>query len=254
MSKKPKLHEILAVESDLMNTAEKVVQETIITFNKKVNHFTGHTKWLRMIDDARQPEAEGATETKEIVETVPSKLAYAVKSLAKYWDAVLQKEATNQTAVADLVVDGVTLAEALPATWYLGMETRLKKLRAILEAIPTHEPGIEWVLDPEKGHDIYKSADTIKTRREEKDFAFKVLYDATKEHPAQIEKWNENKVVGTYFLQKWTSTVSPAKKSEYLARCDKLISGVKRARQRANEAEIVKKQVSKTLLDYVLGV
>lgn len=254
MSKKAKLHELLAVESDLMNTAEKVVQETIVTFTKKTNHFIGHTKWLKMLDEARQPEAEGASETKEIVETVPSKLTYAVKSLVKYWDAVLQKEATNQTASADLVIDGEVLATSLPATWYLGMETRLKKLRAILEAIPTHEPGIDWVLDPERGQDIYKSADTIKTRREEKDFAHKVLYDATKEHPAQIEKWTENKVVGTYFLQKWATTVSPAKKSVYLARCDKLMRAVKKARQRANEAEASKLKVSKTLVDYVLGV
>lgn len=249
----PRLHELLAVESDLSNTAEKVVKEAIVTFTKKANHFVGHHKWLVMFSDERQQEAEGASETKEIVETVPSKLRYVSKALVKYWDAICQKEATNQTAVADLVVDGKVMAESLPATFLLGMESRLQKLRAVLSAIPTHEPGIDWVPDADRGEDVFKSADTQKTRREEKFLAHKILVEPTKEHPAQIEKWTENRAVGTYHLQKWTSTLSPAGKSDLLARCDKLIRATKKARQRANQATVVKTKVAKNMIDYVLS-
>jgi hypothetical protein len=252
MSKSPKLHEILAVEADLVNTAKKVVGETITTFTKKGNHFTGHHKSLRMFSEERQKEAEGAGEIKEIVETVPSKLAYTVKSLVKCWDAVLQKEATNQTAKADLVVDGKVLAEGLPATFLLGMETRLKDLRSVLEAIPTHEPGIVWVPDPDKGEWIYRSQEPILTKREEKELVYRVLAEATKEHPAQIEKWMENKVTGTYVLTKWTATLSPAQKSLLLDRCDTLIRATKKARQRANQADLVKLEVGKILVDFIL--
>ena len=44
MSKNPKLHEVLAVEKDLMNVAEKTTKEAIVTFTKKAHHFVGHFK------------------------------------------------------------------------------------------------------------------------------------------------------------------------------------------------------------------
>jgi hypothetical protein len=248
-----RLHEILAVESDRRGAAEKIVKETIVSFTKKANLFRGRHKWLEMLSEERQGEARGATETTEIVETVPKKLRYAVKSLSKYWDALLTKEATNQTAVADLVVDGQTIAEALPATWLLGMESKLKQLRAILEVIPTHEPGVRWEPDPEKGDDVYRSAEPKATKREEKSFAYKVLYDATPEHPAQIEKWTVNNVTGTYFEQLWTSTITPARKSELLARCDRVIRATKKARMRANQAALVQRKAASGIINYVLG-
>lgn len=253
MTKKHKLHEILAVESDRKGAAEKIVKETIVSFTKKAHLFRGRHKWLEMLSEDRQGEAKGATETTEVVETVPAKLKYATKSLVKYWDALLAKEATNQTAVADLTIEGATFAEALPATWLLGMESRLKQFRAILEVIPTHEPGIRWEPDTDKGEDIYRSIEPKVSKREEKELAVKVLYEATKEHPAQVEKWTVNRVTGTYYEQLWTSTVSPARKSELLDRCDRVIREIKKARMRANQAELVQKKVAQKIVDYVLG-
>lgn len=251
--KKSKLHEVLAVEADLAAAAEKITGETIVTFTKKEDHFNGFHKRLQMFDEARKQEEKGAESSKEIVDTVPSKLRYTATSLAKYWDAVAQKERTNQEARANVIIDGVVVIAEAPATFLLGMESRLKKLRAVLEAIPTHAPGIQWVADPDMGKEIYRSSVDQATKREEKDFEYRVLYEATKEHPAQIEKWMANRVVGTYLATQWTSTISPAAKSELLERCDTLIRAVKKARMRANETEVVKMNPGKTLLDYVLN-
>jgi len=250
--KKPKLHEVLAVESDLAATAEKIVKETITTFTKRGDHFLGSHKRLSMFDDSRQQEEAGAEVTKEIVDTVPKKLRYAVKSLAKYWNAVAQKERTNQDARADVIIDGNVLIADMPATFLLGMETRLKKLRAILESSPTHAPGVNWVADADKGKDIFRSETPQATKREEKDFEFRILVDPTPEHPAQIEKWTTNKAVGTYLTTLWTSTISPAHKSDLLGRCDKLIRAIKKARMRANGTEVVKVSPASKMINYVL--
>ena len=252
MAKTAMLHEVLAVESDLASTAEKIVTETIVTFTKKADRFQGSHRRLEMFSEDRKQEEAGAAESKEIVETVPSKLQYAAKTLAKYWNAVAQKERTNQDARADIVVEGKVLVADMPATFLLGMETRLKKLRAILEAAPTHHPGIKWVEDLDKGKDIFRSETPQATKREEKDFEFRVLYDATEQHPAQIEKWNTNKAVGTYFTNFWTSTISPAQKSVLLSRCDTLIRAVKKARMRANKTPIVKVSPAQQMINFVL--
>jgi hypothetical protein len=47
----------------------------------------------------------------------------------------------------------------------------------------------------------------------------------------------------------WT----PARKSEVLARIDKLLNAVKKARQMANTVETQNLQVGKQIMDYILG-
>lgn len=249
----PKLHELLAVENDLDTTAKKVMNEAGVTFLKKQEHFLGYRKSLRMFEEHRKQEEEAATESKALVTTVDDKLDYVFQSVIKYWDAILQKEATNQTAVADLVVDGQVLVENAPATWLLGMESRLKALRQVYETIPTWAPGTDWVPAPEQGKGIYKAAEPSKADKTEKVPAHKVLVPATEHHPAQIEKWVENVRVGVFTTEKWISSWSPAQKSEAMARVDNLIRAVKRARQRANNTPIVKKKAARMIVDYLQG-
>lgn len=250
---KAKLHELLAVEADLETTAKKVLQEAADTFNKKSDHFLGYVKTLHMFDENRANEEEGAQESKELVTTVQAKLDYVSKSLVRYWDALLQKEATNQTATADLVVDGMVLVEAAPATWLLGMESRLRALRLVYEAVPTWAPGIDWVPDETRGKGVYKASAPVKTDKTEKAIAWKVLVPPTDKHPAQVEKWVDNPKVGVFSHQRWISSWSSAQKSDALDRLDKLIRAVKKARQRANSAEVNKRKAAQVLVDYLRG-
>lgn len=249
----PKLHELLAVESDLDATAKKVMEEAKTTFTKKVDHFLGAHKGLRMFAEERTQEEAGAAEHKALVTTVGKKLDYIRKPIVRLWDAVLQKDATNQTATADLIVDGDVIAEALPATWLLGMEQKLRGLRAVYEAIPTHAPGIEWVPDEQRGKDVFKAAHPETKDKTEKVVRADVIVPATEHHPAQVREHAENVKVGVFTIERWCGTISPAKKSEYLERIDRLIRAVKKARVRANNVEVKKLQVASKLFDYVHG-
>ena len=252
--KRPKLHELLAVESDLDATAKKVMEEAKTTFVKKVDHFIGAHKSLKMFDEQRAQEELAAAEHKELVTTVGKKLAYIRKPIVRLWDAVLQKDATNQTAVADLVVDGEILGRDLPATWLLGMEQKLRGLRAVYEAVPTHAPGFDWVPDPDRGEGVFRSAHTENKDKTEKKLRADVVVPATEHHPAQVRDYTENVKVGVFRVERWCGTVSPAEKSAYLERIDKLIRAVKKARVRANNVEIKKVTVAKKLFSYVHGV
>jgi hypothetical protein len=85
----------------------------------------------------------------------------------------------------------------------------------------------------------------------EKDFNFKVLYPHSEKHPAQIEKWDDSKVVGVYTTQKWNGMLTPAQKAAYLERVDNLIKSVKQARQRANAVEVVEADIGKKFQEYI---
>lgn len=244
-----KLHEIIAVEGDLEATAKKVLDEAVNTFTKKPDHFQEHHRVLAMFDDARSNE--NVEEHKALVTTVADKLSYVRSHVVRYFDTFAKKEATNQVASADLVVDGVTLMEAVPATTLLGLESRLKLVRQMYEAIPTIQPGTIWNDDPERGPGIYVSAEPEVRMRTEKQIQHKVLYEATKEHPAQLEKWMADVPVGRITLRHWSGMLSPSEKSNLLGRIDTLIRAVKKARQRANTAEVVSVRIGKALFDYI---
>jgi len=74
MARKQKLHELLAVESDLKNKFHQIAEETAVTFTKKADHFQGALRTLKMVDAAREHEEAAGEVRKELVTTVDDKL------------------------------------------------------------------------------------------------------------------------------------------------------------------------------------
>jgi len=248
-----KLHEVLAVEEGLAGTAKKIIEETRVTFEKKPEHFQGAVKIY-------QPFAEGSVEDerpverKELVTTVADRLAYTLASITPWLDAVLQKEATNQTACAAIEVDGVIIAKDVPATFLLGLETKLKDLREVCDKIPTLQAGIAWELDPtQDGTGVYKTKHPIERLRTEKVTKPVVLYPHSDKHPAQVKEVSEDKNVGKWVDTHWSGMYSPAQKSALLGRIDTLLRAVKQARQRANCAEVLSVSIGDKLSQFILG-
>jgi len=254
--KEAQLHELLAALGDLEARSKMAQQEGIDTFNKRVSHFMGMHRTLKMFAE-QDGHLEAANEQhQELTTTVGAKLKYVQKAVANWYDAFLQKEATNQTAVADLVIDGVVIAESMPAAFFLGMEKELKALRSLYEAIPTLQPGVKWELDPtlaaaDNSKGVYRNANPVKKLKTKQTIAHKILVPGDEHHPAQVEKWTEQEPVGEFTEDIFTGMITPAEKSVMLNRISKLISATKRARMRANKAAIVQKAIGKTIFKYI---
>ena len=246
-----KLHEVLAVDGDLEKTAAKMCAESVNTFTKKPEHFVGYHKVLVMFDEERANEEE--EDSRDIVTTVAKRLDYNAKSMSKYLNNFATKEATNQVAKADLVVDGTVLIADVPATVLLGLENKLKVWRQVYEAIPTYDPRHVWEEDAEAGKNIYKAKDPIIRNRTEKTHHSRIVAEATEHHPAQVDIWTQDSPIGKWTENRWTSMVSPKEKSDYLDRLDKLIRAAKKARQRANNTEAQKLNIGDTVFKFIHG-
>lgn len=251
MTKTTKLHEVLAVEGDKEGIAKKIISETDNVFKSKHNLFLGSTKTLKMDKAGMESTEEAAKEITEIVTTVNERLDYTQEAVAAWLDVVLTKEATNQEARADLVVGSVVIAENVPATFLLGLETKLKSIRNMYNNVPTLAPGVVWEKDEVAGHGIYRTANPEVRAKTAKVPQFKVLYEATKEHPAQIERWNEEVTVGRFTQTVQSAMMPAARKAEILGRLDKLIQATKQARMRANNVEIVDSSIGGAIFDYI---
>lgn len=245
-----KAHELLAVEGDLSQTATMMLAEATATFAKKPDHFKGHTRSLNYFDETRSKE--NVTETKVLVTTVDQKLDHVLTHLGAYYDAMLQKEATNQTAIADLIVNGKEIGKGLPATFLLGMETRLKSLREVVQAIPTLDPATSWEKDENTGKGVYVSPPQTEFKTEKK-LEYATLAPATERHPAQVKDWTIDVRVARLETIHRSGMWSVARKAEVLDRIDTLMHGIKQARQRANLAEVVKVQIASNLFKAIFG-
>jgi hypothetical protein len=248
-----KLHEVLAVDKDLEKVASEIINEAVVTFSKKTDHFTGHARTLRMFDENRMDEEAGQAEVKEITTTVPAKLKYVAEHVVRYYNALAQKEATNQLAKADVIMsDGTVLLKDVPATLLLSLENKLTRLREMYNFIPTLQPGVEWKPDTDASlRGVYKAAKDKVSLKSEKDFNFRILVAATDKHPAQIEKWNVDKSVGEYTYKQVSGMMTPKQKSDILGRLDDLTAAIKQARSRANTQEVQVFDVGGAIFSYL---
>jgi hypothetical protein len=243
-----RLHQILAVESDLEGKYKRTCEETKKVFGKPAM-FTGSHRKLIIFDDS--DTTEYPEENQAMATTVKERIDYTGTSISAYLDALFQKEATNQMAHADLIVDGVTIGNKLPATFLLALESRLKYIRSIYEALPTLQAGIEWKPSTDKGEGVWDMVHPEEKIKTKMTFKSQILVEPTEFHPAQIEKWEEQVPVGKFVRNIWCSMITSHQKSEILGRIDKLIQATKKARQLANAQEIVKGNVGEKIIDFI---
>lgn len=246
-----KMHELLAVESDTKGQYNKMIEETIKVFKDK-HIFQGFVRTLKMFDE--NDSSQNNTERSEIGSTVPKRLDYTGQFITRFLDVLLQKETTNQKASADIVVDGVIIAESVPATFLLGLENRLKELRVLYERIPTLDISVAWEPADDIGPGIFRQKFPEEAMKTKKKFQYQILVEATEHHPAQVEKWEDQVPVGKYSKQNWCSMITSTRKAEFLDNIDKLSHAVKKARQRANSTEVEKVNIGKKLMDFIHAV
>ena len=245
---KNQLHQLLAVESDLRAKGTKILQESISTFSKKADHFDGIVKNYVPRDE------EGETfppEIKEIVTTVREKLDYTQKAMSNAIDATISKEETNASGTARgvLTIGGKEIE--LSAQSLLSLERSLITVRAVYASVPTLDPTRRWKLSTTE-NDVFESLGH-ETHKKEKVPKVIELSPATKEHPAQVQLEYIDEHAGTITTDYKTGKVTPRQKSAWLERIDTLIQEVKKARSRANQAEVVSRKVAKDLFAFIDG-
>ena len=251
----PKLHQVLAVEADLEGKYKRICMETLKVFGKPAL-FTGSHRKLESFEENSVDHPE---EHQELTTTVAERVEYTSNGIGNYLDAVYQKEATNQTAMADLVIDGDVLLENMPATFLLALESRLKFIRGIYEAMPTLTSGVGWERSADKGDNIWDMKHPEEKIKTKLNFKSQILVPAQfpKEGesgtslPAQIEKWEEQEPVGKFVKHIWSGMITSHQKAETLERIDKLIRGAKMARQKANSTPVVTNRVAIKLMNYI---
>lgn len=237
------LHELLAAEPDVKVAAQRALSSVMNLFQSGQSKFVGHIKTYRPLDEFGEtfPDEEQVVAT-----SVSAELGELEREFGKWINLALQKETTNTTTGALLEI-GETIVD-LPATALLNIESKLAKLREVYTAIPTLDPSRQWRWNGNTGQ--HETPPVINYKTEKVPLAI-TGYEATPEHPAQVQWFNKDVRIGEYTQTLFSKAITTTQKNNLLKRLDELIIMVKQARQRANQATVIGDDISKALFDYI---
>jgi hypothetical protein len=174
-----------------------------------------------------------------------------VEVLTQLFDVTATKDWTNCRARADVVVDGRMLLSQVPATYLLFLEKQLVDLQTFIRKLPILDAAESWTFDPSADAWATEPVQTAKTKKIPRNH---VKAEATDKHPAQVEVYYEDVVVGYWRTVKYSGALPAQRVNELLARVEKLQQAVKFAREEANNAEVEEQKVGERVLSYIFGV
>lgn len=239
-------NQIIAIEKGI-KTRAKAVQSELYKAIQKPSLFNGQTRTFEKIND----ETPDVPEEKTIVQFVAkSAMRDFSKALGEFLDVSASRDWGNTVAKADITVDGQIIVEQVPVTYLLFLEKELNDLHTFVSKIPTLDPAHVWTKD--ENSDLFY-AESTKTQRTQKVHEPITLAPPTKEHPAQTQLIQVDKVIGYWKTQNMSGALPSPEKEAILERVEKLQRAVKSAREKGNSVEVEKKEVGTKLLSFVFG-
>lgn len=240
-----KLNQILAIESGLKSkTARKITD--IYHSAQKTALFGGMSRVYTPddADDVDQLPSEGVL----LQLNAEDLIKQLINASTRLIDVTATKDATNNFARADIVVDGVLIATEVSAVTMLFLEKQIEDLGTFISKLPVLDPAKHWQYDSNRSAWV---ADVEKKRRSKKLPKPIVLYDATDKHPAQVQMIAEDINVGTWAKTEFSGALPGDRILELKDRLENLRVAVKQAREQANMVEVIDVKIGQKLLSYL---
>ena len=239
-----KLNQVIAILSGCKTkTMEEITQ---------IYHQLQKPELLNGMSRSYKPQDELGTqlppESKLVQLRVPVMTADIVDKLTQLFDLVATQDYANCLAKADIKVGDTVLAAGVPVTYLLFLEKQLLNIKALVAKTPVLSPEERWTFDATQDCYVSESYQSTKTQKTYKNH---VKAEATKEHPAQVETYTEDVIIGTYTAVKYSGAIPLKQRNEMLARVQQVMDAVKIAREIANGMEVEKKQVGDALLGFI---
>jgi hypothetical protein len=241
-----RLNQVLAIEAGAKSRAARTLTDAHHELMKPVL-LEGIAREYQPVDDQgeRLPP-----ESKKVQRKVPDVVDQVRDALAKLFDVVATKEVANTSARASIMIGDVTLLEDVPVTYLLFLEKQLVDIHTFIAKLPTLDPTKEWTFDDAVGVFATPTVETVKTKKIPRNH---VLAEATDKHPAQVEVYHEDVVVGNWATKLFSGALPQVRVDVLLSRVVSLQEAVKRAREEANVMEVTEMKVAKPLFDYLLA-
>lgn len=242
----PKLCQILAIKKQHVTTANDKLTA--------IYHQLQKDALINGISRTYKPLTEEGekfpAESQQVQLRVNQALQDIVAAASPVYDIVGVLDNANCGAKADVVVEGKPILTGVPAYTLLFLEKQIVDLRTMFAKLPELPQTESWTYDSNYDCYVTKPVETSKSKKLVKPL---VKYDATKEHPAQVDLVTEDVLTGNWTTTKFSGALPREYKQKLLNRLDVLLVAVKFARETANQTEAPQVSVAKPIFDFVMA-
>lgn len=242
----PKLNQIIAVE--------KGVKQRSYEELTKAHHALEKNTLLAGISRTYQPKDEEGDklppESTRVQVRAPQMIAETQTIMTELFDVTATKDWANCEAKADVMLDGEALLTDVPVTYLLFLEKQLVDLHTFVSKLPVLDQAESWTYDSAADAYATQPAETTRTKKIPRNH---IKYEATKEHPAQVDVYTEDVIVGTWRTIKFSGALPAARVRELTERVEALQQAVKYAREEANSLEVDSVSVGDALFGYLFA-
>lgn len=241
-----KLNQVNAIEKSTKTRVYEAISEAHKTLQKDTL-FSGVSRTYRPKDE----EGESLPpEEQKVAMRAENVIGFSVARWAELMDVSATRDVANCKATADVEVNGLIVLPNVPVTYLLFLEKQLADLHTFVKKLPVLPATEAWHLDATQ--DLYATK-PFETSRTKKLTRAMVLYEATKEHPAQVKEVTEDVLVGYWQTIKYSGALPANQVNEMVHRVEQLQKAVKFAREKANETEAPKVTAGKPILEFVFA-
>jgi hypothetical protein len=241
-----KLNQIIAVVNGKKTRCQKTLTEVYKQLQKPTL-FEGISRTYQPLDEEGETQPP---EKKNVQYKCKQAIAEGRAALVELLDVTATQDWANCAAKADVKVDGQTVLAQVPVTHLLFLEKQLVDLHTFVGQLPTLDPADTWRWD--ENSDCYATEPAVSNRTKKVPRSH-VLYEATEEHPAQVQMYHEDVKVGEWRTIKFSSAMAAQEKNLLLERIRQLQEAVKFAREEANNRDVEDVKIGNKVFDFVFG-
>jgi hypothetical protein len=241
-----KLNQIIAVEKGVKGQSLRDLTDAHQLLQKP-SLLSGISRTYRPKDEEGEQLPPEATKVQAKAEELIRRTA---EVLTRLFDVTATKDWANTQAKADVVVDGEVLLAQVPATYLLFLEKQLVDLHTFVRKLPTLDASETWAFD--NSADAW-ATEPVQTTRTKKIPRNHVKAEATEHHPAQVEVYYEDVVVGYWRTVKFSGALPASRVNELVERVEKLQQAVKYAREEANNLEVQDQKMGEKVFKYLFS-
>ncbi len=242
----PKLNQIIAIEKGIKSKSLQDLTEAHHALQKP-SLLAGIARSYRPRDEEGESLPSEATRVQVKAEEILRKTS---EVLSKLFDITAAKDWANTSARADVVVDGQVLLAQVPATYLIFIEKQLVDLQTFVKKLPVLDASEHWVFDPSADCWATEPVSSTRTKKVPRNH---VKAEATEKHPAQVEVYHEDIIVGTWKTVKFSGALPASRINQLLDRVEKLQQAVKFAREEANSIEVEDRRIGHKVLGFLFG-
>lgn len=242
----PKLNQIIAIEKGVKSQSLRELTDAHQMLQKPAM-LSGISRTYRPKDEEGEQFPPESTKVQLKAEQV---IEQTVEIMSKLFDVTATKDWANGQAVADVVVDGNVLLPKVPITYLLFLEKQLIDMHTFIKKLPVLDASETWALDASADAWATEPVQTVKTKKIPRNH---VKAEATEKHPAQVEVYYEDVVVGYWRTVKFSGAMPAQRVNELLDRVERLQEAVKFAREEANSIDVKDQKVGEKVFDFLFG-